>query len=100
MQEPLGVRRRARRNHCLLSRQWIKELDYRLIKELWAFSGNRIAVHFAYEWNDDSGHCYRSYGNENWEFNHDGLMASRFASINDLLILESKRKYPNGHICK
>jgi uncharacterized protein len=59
-------------------------LDYRLIKELWAFTGNRIAVRFAYEWHDDSGHWYRSYGNENWEFNDDGLMALRFASINDL----------------
>ena len=58
-----------------LSRNWAKELDYRLIKEMWAFTGNRIAVRFAYEWHDDSGHWYRSYGNENWEFNEDGLMA-------------------------
>ena len=78
---------------AFLSRKWAKELDYRLIKELWAFTGNRIAVRFAYEWHDDSGHWYRSYGNENWEFNDDGLMASRFASINDLPISESDRKY-------
>ena len=78
---------------AFLSRKWAKELDYRLIKELWAFTGNRIAVRFAYEWHDDSGHWYRSYGNENWEFNDDGLMALRFASINDLPILESTRKY-------
>jgi len=76
-----------------LSRKWVKELDYRLIKELWAFTGNRIAVRFAYEWHDDSGHWYRSYGNENWEFNDNGLMAFRFASINDLPIHESDRKY-------
>jgi len=76
-----------------LSRKWAKELDYRLIKEMWAFTGNRIAVRFAYEWHDDSGHWYRSYGNENWEFNDDGLMASRFASINDIPIPESERKY-------
>ena len=76
-----------------LKRKWAKELDYRLIKELWAYDGNRIAVRFAYEWHDDSGHWYRSYGNENWEFNQDGLMAFRFASINDLPILESDRKY-------
>jgi hypothetical protein len=76
-----------------LARKWARELDYRLIKELWAFHENRIAVRFAYEWHDDSGHWYRSYGNENWEFNHNGLMTSRFASINDLLISESDRKY-------
>jgi len=83
------------RNEILafLSRKWAKELDYRLIKELWAFAENRIAVRFAYEWHDDSGHWYRSYGNENWAFNEDGLMALRFASINDLPILESDRKY-------
>ncbi len=69
------------------------ELDYRLIKELWAFDGNRIAVRFAYEWRDDSGQWYRSYGNENWEFNENGLMRLRFASINDLPIKESERKY-------
>jgi len=78
---------------AFLSRKWTKELDYRLIKELWAFTGDRIAVRFAYEWHDDSGHWYRSYGNENWEFNDDGLMAARFASINDLPISESDRKY-------
>ena len=76
-----------------LTRKWAKELEYRLIKELWACHGNRIAVRFAYEWHDDSGHWYRSYGNENWEFDDDGLMAARFASINDLPISESDRKY-------
>ena len=83
------------RNEILafLSRKWAKELDYRLIKELWAFTGNRIAVRFAYEWHDEYGHWYRSYGNENWEFDDDGLMALRFASINDLLILVSDRRY-------
>jgi uncharacterized protein len=78
---------------AFLSRKWIRELDYRLIKELWAFTGNRIAVRFGYEWHDDSGHWYRSYGNENWQFNEDGLMARRLASINDLPIAESNRKY-------
>jgi nuclear transport factor 2 (NTF2) superfamily protein len=78
---------------AFLSRKWAKELDYRLIKEMWAFTGNRIAVRFAYEWHDDLGHWYRSYGNENWEFNDDGLMVSRHASINDLPILEADRKY-------
>jgi len=78
---------------AFLSRKWAKELDYRLIKEMWAFTGSRIAVRFAYEWRDDSGKWYRSYGNENWQFNSDGLMATRFASINDLPILESERKY-------
>jgi nuclear transport factor 2 (NTF2) superfamily protein len=78
---------------AFLSLKWAKELDYRLIKELWAFTGNRIAVRFAYEWHDDSEHWYRSYGNENWEFSGDGLMVSRFASINDIPILESERKY-------
>ena len=76
-----------------LTRKWAKELDYRLIKELWAFSENRIAVRFVYEWHDDSGNWYRSYGNENWQFNEDGLMLWRFASINDLPIKESDRKY-------
>ena len=75
-----------------LKRKWAKELDYRLIKELWVYDGNRIAVRFAYEWHDDSGHWYRSYGNENWEFNDDGLMALRFASINNLPILESDQQ--------
>src|SRR5215469_4840104 len=78
---------------AFLQRKWARELNYRLIKELWAFTDNRIAVRFAYEWQDDSGHWYRSYGNENWEFNEDGLMAARFASINDLPISESDRKY-------
>jgi nuclear transport factor 2 (NTF2) superfamily protein len=78
---------------AFLTRKWTRELDYRLIKELWAFSDDRIAVRFAYEWHDDSGNWYRSYGNENWEFNDDGLMRLRFASINDLPIRESDRKY-------
>nr|GFC87308.1 hypothetical protein [Tanacetum cinerariifolium] len=76
-----------------LTRKWKKELDYRLIKELWAFTDNRIAVRYAYEWHDDSGNWYRSYGNENWEFNEDGLMANRFACINDMPIKESERKF-------
>jgi uncharacterized protein len=75
-----------------LTRKWAKELDYRLIKELWSFDGNRIAVRFAYEWHDDSGHWYRSYGNENWEFDDAGLMQRRFASINDMPINETDRK--------
>lgn len=78
---------------AFLTRKWAKELDYRLIKELWAFNDNRIAVRFAYEWHDDSGNWYRSYGNENWEFDEDGLMKVRHASINDLPIKESDRKY-------
>ncbi|MEV8313751.1 nuclear transport factor 2 family protein [Streptomyces sp. NPDC059900] len=78
---------------AFLSRKWDRELDYRLIKELWAHDGNRIAVRFAYEWHDDSGHWYRSYGNENWEFGDDGLMRVRHACINDLPIQESERKY-------
>jgi nuclear transport factor 2 (NTF2) superfamily protein len=76
-----------------LTRKWNRELDYRLIKELWAFDNNRIAVRFAYEFRDDSGQWYRSYGNENWEFNAHGLMAVRHASINDMRISESERKY-------
>ncbi|KGT86673.1 50S ribosomal protein L21 [Erwinia typographi] len=76
-----------------LSRKWAKELDYRLIKELWAFDGNRIAVRYAYEWHDDSGNWFRSYGNENWEFAGNGLMARRFACINDMPIKASERKY-------
>ena len=76
-----------------LRRKWAKELDYRLIKELWAFRDNRIAVRYAYEWHDDSGQWFRSYGNENWEFAPDGLMQRRFASINDLPIKETDRKY-------
>ncbi|WP_295525085.1 nuclear transport factor 2 family protein [uncultured Pseudacidovorax sp.] len=78
---------------AFLQRKWARELDYRLIKGLWAFEGNRIAVRFAYEWHDDSGHWYRSYGNENWEFNAQGLMQRRFASINDLPIVESDRRF-------
>ena len=78
---------------AFLTRKWLRELDYRLIKEIWAFEGNRIAVRFAYEWHDDSGHWFRSYGNENWEFDADGLMQRRFASINDLPIAESERKF-------
>ncbi|MFF1841918.1 DUF1348 family protein [Streptomyces sp. NPDC058232] len=76
-----------------LRRKWTRELDYRLIKELWAFDGNRIAVRFAYESHDDSGNWYRSYGNENWEFDENGLMAVRHACINDLPIRETDRKY-------
>ncbi len=76
-----------------LTRKWARELDYRLIKELWTFAGNRIAVRFAYEWHDDSGNWFRSYGNENWEFDEAGLMRRRFASINDKPIAESERKY-------
>jgi nuclear transport factor 2 (NTF2) superfamily protein len=76
-----------------LKRKWAKELDYRLIKELWAFEGNRIAVRFAYEFHDDSGNWFRAYGNENWEFAENGLMCTRHASINDLPIKESERKY-------
>ena len=76
-----------------LTRKWARELDYRLIKELWAFDGARIAVRFAYEWHDDSGNWFRSYGNENWEFDAQGLMAYRHASINDLPIAESARLF-------
>lgn len=78
---------------AFLSRKWVKELDYRLIKELWAFTDDRIAVRYAYEWHDDSGNWFRSYGNENWEFNSAGLMQRRFACINDLPIKESDRNY-------
>ena len=87
-----------------LRRKWERELDYRLIKELWAYQDNRIAVRFAYEWHNDSGNWFRSYGNENWEFDDHGLMRRRIASINDLSIKESERKYhwplgrrPHGH---
>lgn len=76
-----------------LKRKWAKELDYRLIKELWTFTGNRIAVRFAYEWHDEFGQWYRAYGNENWEFSEQGLMQRRIASINDLPIDESERKF-------
>ena len=78
---------------AFLTRKWARELDYRLIKELWAHDGNRIAVRFAYEWHDDSGNWFRSYGNENWEFDEQGLMARRFACINDLPIREADRKF-------
>ncbi len=78
---------------AFLTRKWAKELDYRLIKELWAYQGNRIAVRFAYEWHDDSGNWFRSYGNENWEFNAEGLMQRRYACINDLPIQEADRKF-------
>lgn len=81
-----------------LTRKWAIELDYRLIKELWAYTDNRLAVRFAYEWHDDSGNWYRSYGNENWEFADSGLMQRRIASINDVRIAEEERKYhwPQG----
>ncbi len=78
---------------AFLSRKWTRELDYRLIKELWAFHGNRIAVRFAYEYHDDSGNWFRAYGNENWEFDDQGLMYARHASINELPIQEADRKY-------
>lgn len=89
---------------AFLIRKWSKELEYRLIKELWAFGGNRIAVRFAYEWHDDSNYWFRSYGNENWEIDENGLTRLRLACINDLPIKESERKYhwalgrrPDGH---
>ena len=78
---------------AFLTRKWARELDYRLIKELWACTDNRIAVRYAYEWRDDSGNWFRSYGNENWEFDENGLMANRYASINDMPIQESERKF-------
>ena len=78
---------------AFLAGKWTRELDYRLIKEIWAFAEDRIAVRFAYEWHDASGQWFRSYGNENWEFDAGGLMQRRFASINDLPIAESDRKY-------
>jgi nuclear transport factor 2 (NTF2) superfamily protein len=83
---------------AFLARKWQGEGEYRLIKELWAFEGNRIAVRFAYEWHDAAGQWFRSYGNENWEFDEHGLMALRYASINDLAIAESERKFhwPQG----
>ena len=76
-----------------LTRKWQRELDYRLIKELWGFRENRMAVRFAYEWHDDSGNWFRSYGNENWEFDENGLMRRRFASINDMPIREADRRF-------
>jgi nuclear transport factor 2 (NTF2) superfamily protein len=78
---------------AFLERKWAKELDYRLIKELWALTGNRIAVRYAYEYHDDSGNWFRAYGNENWEFDTDGLMHWRFASINEQPIREDERKF-------
>ncbi|HEY9235324.1 MAG TPA: nuclear transport factor 2 family protein [Phenylobacterium sp.] len=78
---------------AFLTRKWERELDYRLIKELWAFTDNRIAVRFAYEWRDDSGNWFRSYGNENWEFGTNGLMQNRFACINDAPIAEADRRF-------
>jgi uncharacterized protein len=78
---------------AFLSRKWSRELDYRLIKELWAFTDDRIAVRFAYEWHDDSGNWFRSYGNENWAFGPDGLMLKRYACINDLPIRDTERKF-------
>ena len=91
---------------AFLTRKWSRELDYRLIKELWTFRDDRIAVRFAYEWHDDSGNWFRSYGNENWEFDADGLMRRRIASINDLPILEGEREFrwplgrrPDDHPC-
>ena len=78
---------------AFLARKWARELDYRLIKELWAFTENRIAVRFAYEWRDDAGNWFRSYGNENWEFDSQGLMQTRIASINDLPIRQADRKF-------
>jgi len=88
-----------------LRRKWARELDYRLIKEVWAWQGNRIAFRFVYEWRDDSGHCFRSHGNENWEFDEQGLMRQRHASINDVPITEAGRLFrwpapgprPAGH---
>lgn len=83
---------------AFLTRKWQREQDYRLIKELWTFAGNRIAVRFAYEWHDAAGQWFRSYGNENWEFDDDGLMRFRIASINDLAISPGERKFhwPSG----
>lgn len=78
---------------AFLTRKWERELEYRLIKELWAFDGARIAVRFAYECHDATGQWWRSYGNENWEFDESGLMKARHASINDLAITESERLY-------
>ncbi len=83
---------------AFLERKWAKELDYRLVKELWAFTGNRIAVRFQYEWRDDSGRWFRAHGNEQWEFDDNGLMRRREASINDVAIAEKERKFrwPSG----
>jgi nuclear transport factor 2 (NTF2) superfamily protein len=91
--KPFRIHEWKARNVAFLERKPATELDYRLIKELWAFEGNRIAVRFAYEWHDDSGNWFRSYGNENWGVGEDGLMRVRLASINDLPIKDSERKY-------
>lgn len=89
---------------AFLTKKWQSESEYRLVKELWAFTGNRIAVRFAYEWRDTAGNWFRSYGNENWQFDDDGFMAVRLASINDVPITEAERKFhwplgsrPEGH---
>jgi nuclear transport factor 2 (NTF2) superfamily protein len=91
---------------AFLERKWERELEYRLIKEVWAWQGNRIAVRFAYEWHDAGGQWFRSYGNENWEFDPAGLMRRRYASVNDLAITESERRFhwplgrrPDSHGC-
>ena len=83
---------------AFLTRKWEREIEYRLIKELWTHDANRVAVRFAYEWKDETGNWFRSYGNENWEFDENGLMQKRFASINDLAIAEAERKFfwPQG----
>ena len=83
---------------AFLTKKWQQEREYRLIKELWTYAGNRIAVRFAYEWHDGAGQWFRSYGNENWKFDADGLMARRYASINDLAIRDTDRKFhwPQG----
>ncbi len=79
--------------HAFLVRKWARELDYRLIKELWACAGSRIAVRFVYEWHDEAGHWFRSHGNENWQFNAQGLMEQRHASINDQPIAKTERRF-------
>jgi len=93
MAQPGGVPQRPGEYRRVLRRKWSRELDYRLIKEVWTQSGNRIGVRFAYEWHDDSGHWFRSYGNENWEFDEHGLMQRRVASINDVPLAEADRLF-------
>jgi uncharacterized protein len=93
MAQPHRISQGARRDHFILDQEMDAEQDYRLIKEVWTFQDNRIAVRFAYEWHDDTDQWFRSYGNENWEFDAHGLMQLRFASINDLAIREADRKY-------
>ena len=97
-QEPFVTHRGRAEIEAFLQRKWQRELDYRLIKELWAYDGNRIAVRFAYEWRDAGREWFRSYGNENWEFDAQGLMRLRFASINDLPLAEGERQFrwPQG----